>query len=229
MLTVENVQDGMSSLKNEIRYMGEREKLITLFVIGFVFYQYIPFSAVAGYLLGGLFTTLFYLAVISTAIITFLYKTYGFDPMVIFHFWKSLEEAKKTKKANEIIVLGKNREQDEIDALKKKSEDLGKTISEKGSAINFEELKDEIKKYEKEKMLNAQIEDVKRQKALELKVKEQRDEEEKEEKEKEAKVLKALAVDERIKNIEKDVRERGTNGCRKCDKKKLVDIGEVIH
>ena len=213
MIVGQKVQDGIESLKNEIRYMGEREKLITLFVIGFVFYQYIPLSAVAGYLLGGLVTTIIYITAISTAILTYLYQTYNLNSMTVFHFWTALEEGKK-KETDE-----------EIKALKKKAEDLGKAINEKEDEIKKkeeerkrkeekgEEKEDALKKAFDEK--EAEIEEGKKIEALN-EPNNARDE-----------VIRMNeTIKERIKKMERN--REGADGCRRCFKKKLVDTGEVI-
>ena len=232
MITVEKVQygiqDGISLLKNEIRFR-EKEKLITLFVIGFIFYQYVPVSAVAGYFVGGLVTTLVYLTAISMITFTYLHQTYGLNSMTIFHFWTSLEEVRKTKEANE------------IDALKKKAEVLDKAINEK---------EDEIKEFEREIKRKA-LEELKKEEEVKKKeeLKKEKEEEERrrkeiDEKDQEAERILSVSTSrtqdmvkkevERIKESERNQKVRkvtcelDTVSC-KCNKKRLDRFGVIVN
>ena len=186
-MTVEQkMRDGMESLKNEIRYVGEREKLITLFVIGFVFYQYIPFSAVAGYLLGGLVTTIFYLVVISAAIIAHIYGTYNINPIMIFHFWTALEEEKKMDRQKEVDDLKKeadarvkfilptaivvkaineNENEDEDEIKKCEEDEIKKEADARVKAIN--ENENEIKKCEEDE-IKKEVDEIKYEEILKI-------------------------------------------------------------
>ena len=130
-MNILGINDELSSLRNEIRNSGDRG-LIAFFIIGFICYQYVPFSSVTGYLAGTLVTSLF---VVCAALGGCVYLTYTYYWILktIFKVWNSVEEKKN--------------EQDIRGEILKKCEEVGKDLKEKDARIKV--LEEELEKQRK--------------------------------------------------------------------------------
>nr|QBK86153.1 MAG: hypothetical protein LCMAC101_07480 [Marseillevirus LCMAC101] len=234
MITVDKVQDGVSSLKSEIRSMGEREKLITLFVIGFIFYQYVPVSAVAGYFLGGLVTTLVYVTAISMITFAYFYHAYGqyLDlTTIILRLWNTLEEGKKLAEIE--------------DERKRKEEKAEREKADIKIKINMKEALEELKEEEEVKKKEEGVE--RRRKEMEElgqeaerrflekesregEAERKREEEDTEKKDMVKKEVERIKESERERNqkVRKVACELGAVSC-KCNKKRLDKLGLIVN
>ena len=117
--TLENFRNELDEIRERNRNtVEERGYIIGLFLAGFIFYQYIPFSSVAGYVLGSLITTL----IGAALILTHFFNTYDNIPNVILCIWTSLEG--KKKEIEEVLRKEHREDRQQIEIGKAQTENI---------------------------------------------------------------------------------------------------------
>jgi hypothetical protein len=159
-----------SSLKDKIKNSGDRG-LIILLILGFICYQYIPFSSVAGYLAGTLVTS-FFVVCASLGACIYLIKSYGWVIRAVFKVWESFEEKIKDDSQQKI-----RRD------IFEKCEEVGKNLREKDTRIKA--LEEQLDKQNAKESCQDPIEVREESKKEESKKEESKKEESKKEESKE--------------------------------------------